>query len=143
MKYIIKEIKRRHIDKINKDIAEVILDGVKEQVTIWQDFPEFIALDVNSEVEGDIITKINGNFTNITLYPPKETSKVKEVEVISEDRAIINGLIRRIEVVEEYIENHRNGKLPSDFSAEKVDARVKELEQKKLEEEINPEDIPF
>jgi hypothetical protein len=151
MKYIINELVKRHIEKLNKDVVDVKLDGVNEKVTIWQDFPEFIALGVGSEVEGDIVTKVNGNFTNITLYPPKEQVK-QEVKAIDPLTAIVNGLTRRIIVVEEYIENHKNGKIPSDFSAEKVDARVKELDPKKVAkvetieyptEEINPEDIPF
>lgn len=39
----------------------------------------------------------------------------------------------------DYIHAHRDGKLPSDFSAEKVDKRTEEINN----EEIDPNDIPF
>lgn len=41
-----------------------------EHVTIWSDFPNFANLKGGDVVEGVISTKVNGNYTNHTLYPP-------------------------------------------------------------------------
>lgn len=57
-------------------------------ITIWDSFPHFNDLRPGSEVEGDVVVKQNGKYTNKTLYPyqtrelPKEWksagSKLKE-----------------------------------------------------------------
>lgn len=73
MKYTIKDLKKRHIDSINKDVIEASLEGTDgtktDKVQIWQTFPSFETITFGTEVEGNLETKTKGNFTNITLYP--------------------------------------------------------------------------
>ena len=77
--------------------------------------------------------------TNKPYLNWKKVSQDKKAEVeITGLKQQISALNKRIEVVESYCNAHAEGKLPSDFSAERVNARKAEIEAK-----INPEDIPF
>jgi hypothetical protein len=44
---------------------------VHDHVTAWGDFPKFEELMMGRTVEGNIATKVNGQYTNKTLYPPR------------------------------------------------------------------------
>lgn len=150
MKYIIKEITKRHIEKLNKDVAEVMFEDMETKVTIWQDFPNFENLIVGSQVEGDIVTKVNGNFTNVTLYAPKEATYVKFGETINKELTVsqlaftVEALRLRVIELEKFVKDYQDGKIPADFSADRVQARKEQLEKaQEVVEEINPEDIPF
>lgn len=150
MKYIIKEITKRHIEKLNKDVAEVMFEDMETKVTIWQDFPNFENLIVGSQVEGDIVTKVNGNFTNVTLYTPKEATYVKFGETINKELTVsqlaftVEALRLRVIELEKFVKDYQDGKIPADFSADRVQARKEQLEKaQEVVEEINPEDIPF
>lgn len=57
-----------------KEKIDATLDDGKRQidhVTIWSDFPNFAEIKTGHEVEGDLVTKQNGQYTNNTLYPVK------------------------------------------------------------------------
>jgi len=45
--------------------------ALHDHVTAWGDFPSFDKLMMGQTVEGDIATKVNGQYTNKTLYPPR------------------------------------------------------------------------
>lgn len=75
MKYSIKDLKKKHIASIDKDVLEVTLEGVEGMVQIWQGFPNFETITFSSVVEGDLQTKTKGAYTNTTLYPSKEVKK--------------------------------------------------------------------
>ncbi len=49
------------------DPNETIIEGV----TIWGDFPKFAELRPGVSVEGDVVIKQNGKYTNKSLYAPK------------------------------------------------------------------------
>lgn len=54
--------------------AEIKALGATESikgVTIWESFPGFATIMTGNNIEGDIVTKVNGQYTNVTLYPPK------------------------------------------------------------------------
>jgi hypothetical protein len=147
MKYKILEINKRHIDSINKDIIEAKIEDIAGNITmkasIWGDFPNFDTLVVGSEIEADMVVKTKNGFENRTLYPLKETNKAPTPEkeiTLSQLAFSVQRIDLRIKAVEDFIEQYKNGKIPSDFSAEKVDKRIAEL---KKVDEINPEDIPF
>jgi hypothetical protein len=77
MKYLIKDLKKKHIEKLNKDVIEAQVEEVgtnviTDKVQIWAGFPDFETITFGSVVEGDIVKKVSGNFTNITLYPVKQ-----------------------------------------------------------------------
>jgi hypothetical protein len=44
---------------------------IHDHVTAWGDFPKFEELMMGRTVEGDIAIKVNGQYTNKTLYPPR------------------------------------------------------------------------
>lgn len=60
---------------IGKDKADVTLidseGNEEERVTIWSDFPNFATLKVGDEVMGALTIKVNGQYTNKTLYPER------------------------------------------------------------------------
>jgi len=75
-KYQIKDLKKKNIPKLNKDLIEATVEEVGTMVTtnkvqIWGDFPSFETITFGSVVEGDLVIKTSGAYTNITLYPPK------------------------------------------------------------------------
>ena len=45
--------------------------ALHDHVTAWGDFPKFEELMMGRTVEGDIAVKVNGQYTNKTLYPPR------------------------------------------------------------------------
>jgi hypothetical protein len=76
MKISIKDLKKKRIEKLGKDVIEAQVEEVgtgviTDKVQIWGDFPSFETITFGSVLEGDLVTKVSGNFTNITLYPPK------------------------------------------------------------------------
>ena len=47
-------------------------DGTQEdKVTMWADFPDFANMKPGTEIEGDVVVKVNGQYTNKTIYPIK------------------------------------------------------------------------
>lgn len=147
MKYKILEANKRHIDSISKDVLEVKIEDEVGNITIkasiWGDFPNFDTLVVGSEVEADMVTKTKNGFENRTLYPLKTPGAVKVPSkeiTLSQLAFSVEKLDIKVKALEEFVEQYKNGKIPSDFSAEKVDKRIEELNKV---EEINPEDIPF
>lgn len=80
MKYEIRNIERKHIDSLNKDVLECdVFDGEKEiaGVSIWQGFPDFDKITFGSSVEGDIVTKQKGNYLTKTLFAPKGSAPMR------------------------------------------------------------------
>lgn len=153
MKFIIKEFTKRHIEKLNKDIIEASvedIDGITtNKVQMWQEFPNFNSIEVGSEIEGDLVEKEKNGFKNITIYPPREAGAVRLDANLNKEITVaqlsftVETLRLRIIDLEKFVEDYKNGKVLSDFSAEKVDKRVEELKTEPEVEEINPEDIPF
>ena len=87
-------------------------------------------------------------YNGVTYYffnePKKETPVInvnKENDLASEVKALRTD----VDTILSWIQQYQDGKLPSDFSAERVQARKEQLEkaQTKVEVEITPEDIPF
>lgn len=76
MIYEILTLEKVHIASLNKDKLDCtvkdLIGVVTEKVSVWQDFPDFETITFNSKVEGDIVTKTNGQYTNLTLYPPRK-----------------------------------------------------------------------
>jgi hypothetical protein len=74
MKYTIESLERKSIAG-GKNMIKAVLkgeDGVHEDnVAIWDTFPSFNVLAVGQMVEGDINVKVNGQYTNKSLYAPK------------------------------------------------------------------------
>lgn len=73
IKYTISTIERKHIDSINKDVANCKIadeqgNEYPKQVSIWSDFPNFATLDVGTEVEGEVKENTKGY---ASLYAPK------------------------------------------------------------------------
>lgn len=86
MKYEIRNIERKHIDKLDKDVLEVdVFDGEKDiaGVSIWQGFPDFEKITFGSSVEGDIVVKPNGKYTTKTLYAPKSSGPMRSAGAIT------------------------------------------------------------
>jgi len=109
---------------------------------------------VGDTFTGKIVDKeFNGNTYSELEVPKKEEVQANELNVLRSELAKVE---KRLVGVEQYIENHSMGRLPSDFSAERVDARKAELETLKKPvdlmakevmktstgEAILPEDIP-
>lgn len=46
--------------------------AMQEDVAIWGDFPNFAALGPGTTVEGDVVSKQNGQYVNKTLYPARQ-----------------------------------------------------------------------
>lgn len=54
-------------NKIDADLQD--FDGfVEDKVTIWDDFPNFANLKMGNEVTGQVVAKVNGQYTNKSLY---------------------------------------------------------------------------
>jgi len=54
------------------DITLVSEEGENiDGVTIWEGFPNFSAIKAGDELEGDLVSKQNGQYLNKTLYAPK------------------------------------------------------------------------
>lgn len=94
MKYIITKIERRHIDSINKDVANCTLEDIQgnaypKQVSIWADFPKFAELVGGSEVEGEIKENAKGY---ASIYAPKvENGRKPNMERVMEKKAGLIG----------------------------------------------------
>lgn len=153
MKFTIKEFTKRHIDKLNKDIIEATVEDINglttSKVQMWQEFPNFTLIEVGSEIEGDLVEKEKNGFKNITIYPPRDANVVRLDANINKEITVaqlsftVETLRLRIIDLENFVEDYKNGKVLSDFSAEKVDKRVAELKKELEVEEIDPESIPF
>lgn len=154
MKYIIKNIEKRHIDKLNKDVAETELENIEgltiNKVTIWSDFPNFENLIVGSEIEGDVVEKEKNGYKNVTMYAPREATYVKFGDNVNKEITVsqlaftVEALRIRIVDLEKFVKDYKDGKIPADFSADRVQARKEQLEKaQEVVEEINPENIPF
>lgn len=86
MKYEIRNIERKHIDSLNKDVLECdVFDGEKEiaGVSIWQGFPDFDKITFGSSVEGDIVVKQKGNYLTKTLFAPKGSAPMQSAGAIT------------------------------------------------------------
>lgn len=72
MKYKINwfEVKQTSTGKQKADVA---LEGVEGNITIWGDYPNFSTLAPGSEVEGDLVPAKDPKY-GPTLYPPKVKS---------------------------------------------------------------------
>ncbi len=77
-RYIVEAIEGNKTTSAGKSYHKVTLVDPatalkEEQVAIWQDFPFFQTISLESEVEGDIVKKpsADGKFVNKTLYPPR------------------------------------------------------------------------
>ena len=81
MKFKVLDIKKKHIDKLNKDVIEAEVKGednvITKKVQIWPDFPMFDTITFDAQVEGDLVVKTKGEYTNITLYAPKPQGNFK------------------------------------------------------------------
>lgn len=96
MKYKLGTPNKRFIEKLSKSVIEVDLTDeqgiVHPKVQLWQGFPEFETLTFDSVVEGDLVTKQKGEFTNTTLYAkktytgwkPKTSGAVEAAQVTKE-----------------------------------------------------------
>lgn len=75
MQYKIKDLQKTTVESLGKDKLTCTLIGLDNTenvgVSIWQDFPNFETLTFDSEIEGTIVVKQNGKYTNKTLYAPK------------------------------------------------------------------------
>lgn len=73
MKYKIIWSEKKTTSTGKEKIDATLDDGTRQldHVTIWSDFPNFAGLMTGHEVEGDVVTKQNGAYTNNTLYPLK------------------------------------------------------------------------
>lgn len=80
MKYTINwlEEKTTSTGKKKYDLTLDSEDGKQTSgITMWDSFPEFATLKPGSVISGDIVTKQNGQYTNVTIFPPKVVSPVK------------------------------------------------------------------
>lgn len=67
------ERKTTSTGKQKADTTLMAIDGTKvADVTIWSDFPNFAELMPGTQLEGDIVTKQNGQYVNRTLYPIRQ-----------------------------------------------------------------------
>lgn len=74
MKYTVKWIEQSTTStgKVKANLTLVDSANVEtNKVTVWGDFPGFKELRPAGTVEGDIVVKQNGQYTNKTLYPAK------------------------------------------------------------------------
>lgn len=73
MKYKIIWSEKKTTSTGKEKIDATLDDGQRtiDKVTIWGDFPNFAGLMTGHEVDGDLVTKQNGQYTNHTLYPVK------------------------------------------------------------------------
>lgn len=56
-------------------------------VTLWpKNWPNYQSLKAGDEIEGDVVTKQNGRYTNITLYPPKNNLGPRPAWAKKEDK---------------------------------------------------------
>lgn len=77
MKYKIDWSERKTVSGGKNMIKATLVDvaGEKhEDVAIWEGFPDYENLMTGHEVEGDIVIKQNGQYTNRTLYTPKQAT---------------------------------------------------------------------
>lgn len=79
MKYKIIWSEKKTTSTGKEKIDATLDDGQRtiDKVTIWGDFPNFAGLMTGHEIEGDIVTKQNGAYTNHTLYPVKVATTPK------------------------------------------------------------------
>jgi hypothetical protein len=79
MKYTIQWSEKKSTSTGKEKIDATLSDGTNtiDKVTIWDSFPNFANLMSGHEVEGDIVTKQNGQYTNKTLYPVKVATTPK------------------------------------------------------------------
>lgn len=73
MKYTLQWAEKKVTSTGKEKIDATLTDGTNtiDGVTIWSDFPNFATLMAGHTVEGDIVTKQSGQYTNKTLYPIK------------------------------------------------------------------------
>jgi len=81
MIYTIEELEfqttKSGIKKATVDLAYSDKDGnafTEKAITVWSDFPSFSNLKIGDGVEGDVVVKQNGQYTNRTLYAPRPVS---------------------------------------------------------------------
>lgn len=60
-----------------KTKADVTLEGDERKITMWGDFPGFSNLKPGSKVKGEVVTKVNGKFTNHTFFPERTDTRSK------------------------------------------------------------------
>lgn len=78
MKYTIEWLERKRTSTGKDKIDATLSDGKNSiDVTIWDNFPNFTGLMAGQDVEGDVVTKQNGQYTNKTLYPVKVATTPK------------------------------------------------------------------
>lgn len=73
MQYNIEWLENKTTSTGKKLIKATLVNGSDkhENVTIWDGFPNFEGLRPGATVEGDIVEKQNGQYTNKTLFAPK------------------------------------------------------------------------
>lgn len=76
MKYIIDKAELKGTSKgtiLKVDLVDE--NGVLDEgVTIWNNFPNFASLKTGSEVNGSVVVKKNGQYTNKSLYEDKTST---------------------------------------------------------------------
>lgn len=76
MKYTVVKIEANKTTSTGKNFHKVSLQSVDgpetyDDVAIWEGFPSFGTITFDSLVEGDVVTKNNGQYVNRTLYAPR------------------------------------------------------------------------
>lgn len=75
MKYVVQKIDGNKTTAGGKAYHKLDLLGEDgkhfEGVAMWQDNPDFSTVSLESLIEGDVVEKQNGQFTNRTIYPPR------------------------------------------------------------------------
>lgn len=74
MKYKILSLDRK-TTSTGKGMIKATLEGIDHTTTdgvaIWEGFPLFESLKVGDFVDGDLVSKENGQYVNVSLYAPK------------------------------------------------------------------------
>jgi len=103
-----------------------------------------------AEIEGEIRQSDYNGATYYFFNEPKESVPVKPMPATGLTLAQLAYSVEIIRIqlnnVLEFIEQYKAGKIPADFSTERVEARKEQLEKAQAvvgADEINPEDIPF
>jgi len=78
-KYVIGKLERKTTSTGKNMIKAELLDEhgsatVEQDVAIWDSFPNFAGLKEADTVEGELVVKQNGEYRNISLYPPKSST---------------------------------------------------------------------
>lgn len=90
MKYTYTKIERKvtSTGKAKADVSVMDENGTEQSgVTVWADYPDFATMKEGDTTLGEVQIKVNGKFTNKTLYPERTNTLYPKKNNIAQAQA--------------------------------------------------------